>query len=284
MMFVRNVLLAVVIGLLAGHLEISPSFAAGFRDFQDSWLLERGSIWILLGRESMTGEAVADETSIPQLSSESSYSCEVGQGRLFSMPELEQRHLGFRVGGGLLGQGFLLTGTWQILGGSLFRSSCQRLGLTWGRDWILGIHGGRQTQFMQSQLVAQQVETSVQLSRCLELPQESSLRWDLWLNLSRPRASMRVPGRRKFMKLTCYLPYCAMVFQLDRRGDDSPVPGFEFVWLTRSGLGLSLRVDPATGSLGPGILLRRGRLLLTTSHLVHPDLGQTHRLAVGFHG
>jgi len=273
----RIQILAAVFVLWAGNSHVGRSRAAGIREFQDSWLLDREHMWSLLEESPATGQA-----DLLILSSDKSVGGEVGQGRLFGLPELEQLHLGLRVGGGFLGKGFQFRGTWQVLGKGLYRQTNQQLEMIWGKKWVFGFRGQRELELMESLQVGSRFKTAFLISSWLQPSSGFSLRVDLFLDLATGTRTTPLTGRTPFAQLNCYLPLTAIIIQLDRRADDSPVAGLEIVWIAGSDLGLSLRVDPTTGTLGPGILYRRGHLLLTTSHLVHPDLGQTHQLSVGF--
>jgi len=45
---------------------------------------------------------------------------------------------------------------------------------------------------------------------------------------------------------------------------------------------LGCRYDGATGTVGPIVWVRRGLLIVTSSHLVHPILGVTNRVMIGW--
>lgn len=75
---------------------------------------------------------------------------------------------------------------------------------------------------------------------------------------------------------------CALAW--DRRGDGTPLLGVEFtVELSRTAA-VAWRYDGGSRSLGWGLVLRRGSLLVRTSHLVHPELGASHRWQVAAGG
>lgn len=75
----------------------------------------------------------------------------------------------------------------------------------------------------------------------------------------------------------------AVALGLDMGDDGRPALGWEALCGLSRGLGISWRVDRTSGSIGVGLLWRRGPLRLRTSHLAHPELGLTHRfeLTVG---
>ena len=75
----------------------------------------------------------------------------------------------------------------------------------------------------------------------------------------------------------------ALAIAIDQAAGGGPLLSLEAAAALAPRLGVGLRADPGTGSCGPVTWWRAGPLLVRTSHVVHPDLGATHRmlLAVG---
>lgn len=262
------------VALLVFHLLLllDQAQGGGLRGIQDSWLVSSSDSWYLLSPgpwpqkeilEGWTGAGV-----------------EVGQGRLFSLPELEQIRVEIQAGARIRGKLLRLTGSWEQLGGDLYRETEACLAGRMGR--IPGI--GFRVRYFSVRLARRQIWSGqgldMVLGHLLRLDEESLLGGGLVLPLKSQDPPAGPPVRREFLKLWLIRNRGSLAVQVDRRDDGAPVLGCEVFWATNQGLGFSLRIDPVTGTLGPGVILRRGLLLLRTSHLIHPDLGQTHRFSL----
>lgn len=88
---------------------------------------------------------------------------------------------------------------------------------------------------------------------------------------SDPMGSVRLTGGRT-----------SMILDLARDRDGAPAAAIEVAALLHDGAVIGLRYDGTTGAVGPCLWLHRGGLLVATSSLVHPVLGTTHRVMIGW--
>jgi len=246
--------------------------AAGLRDLQDSWLVGRTEAWHLLGKSPRPVASIRHEGPFLAL--------EAVRGRLFSMVELEQSQVELGVTRLIRKRQAALSGSWQNLGGGIYRESMVRLAGMVGRFPGVGIRLQKEKMTVANQEVWSGVGLDMILGHLIPLGQEAVLCCGLVLPLKNAGPPAGQSGRREFLDFALIRFRTALVIKVDRHADGTPVLGFDFFWGSAAGLGASLRVDPATGSLGPGIYLRRGALMLRTSHLTHPILGQTHRFSL----
>lgn len=256
--------------LLQGSVE---SFAGGLRDFHDSWLISSSTTRVLL-----------DQREKPEAGGHG-FMLMLGQGRLFDMPELNQQFLAMegRFSSGV----FLLrmAGLWERTGTQLFVEDHLGGKICLGNSpsWGLSANWSRQTL------------GGMEEDPVLEL----GLLWEVRFHLGDFNGSFELdwplntegesPGdgrRRNIGKFSLASPNFATAIVIDRQASGVPKPGLHFLVPLDAGVGLELRADPATGSLGPGLSLVRGKLMMRTSHVVHPHLGITHRwlLVVGKSG
>ena len=258
-----------MVALLVGATEVP---GAGLREFQDSWLIPTEDTWFLIGKE---GDPLA---SI--LSPGRAVGVGVGRARLFSLPDLDQTWLTAMVRTRLLGRAFLVEGEWQRLGTGLYVENLIGLELRLGNKPGVGLGLARKSVKIGREDASSQARVHLQLDHLVRLAPDTVLRCRLALPLVAAESEWGHDSRREFLKVTVLRAGVALAIQIDRRFDGSPVLGFDFFWGPQGGWGFNLRIDPATGSLGPGFQFRRGILLMQTSHLIHPDLGQTHRFAL----
>lgn len=249
----RILVILMVLGLKMGY-------AGGVRDFADSWPIDGA-----FAREFLTGE---NKPALLVM---------VGQGRLFEMPELGQTFLGFR--GELSGAAFSLGGGahWQRTGSGLFGEDLLEGELVHGERPSLGLAatywqqtlgGRREKSFFEMDLLWGWRFHSREISGQLDV------KWPL------AKTTQVLGGRRRrtLLKFTLWHQALAAAMVLDRHEDGSPHFGFHLLLAVDRGVGLECRADAATGSVGPGLSFVRGWLMLRTSHVIHPQLGVTHRL------
>jgi len=254
-----------VVPFLALMFSQSFSLAGGLREFVDSWPID-----------SQTARRVLDLSEKTDLSG-LGFQVMAGQGRLFEMPELNQRFLSIE---GDITRKILalrLAVLWERTGSELFVEDHLGGRILAGESPSWGIAAAWKRQIIGN------------------LPQKSLLEWDLlWelgfglgeikgrLNLRWPlKVSQEQPGgrrRRNLLNITMVKKELAGALVVDRHDDGTPRAGFHLLLVLDRGIGLEFRADPATGSLGPGLSLVRGGFLLRTSHVIHPHLGVTHRL------
>ncbi len=252
--------LMVLLALFGGD-----GFAGGMRNFADSWPIGATTARrLLLKPTQVAGNGHG-------------FLVKAGQGRLFEMSDLEQRFLAFE--GRLSGEKIIMEGgaLWERTGSDLFKEDQWDCWVLFGENpsWGMAAHHWHQT-----------------LGGVSEPPLlEGGLLWELvfqWgeingrFHLEWPLgvASQILGGRRRrnLLNLTLANKVLAASLVLDRQDDGTPRPGFHFLLALDQGIGVEFRVDPSTGSLGPGLAFARRKLMVRTSHIIHPHLGVTHRL------
>ncbi len=204
-----------------------------------------------------------------------------GEGRLYGLLELPQQYLALGVGGlGTKRPGYLRVNI-QSCGGELVEDSRWGGELGWGRSAGVGVGFARR-----SLLVAGLRQPT---ARVLTLHGFTSGGWGerKWYRLdaflpvwSRRAAPLGTEDHERLCRLEIGEGGQSLSLVLSRDRQDVPHPDFELLLGDLSPLGLILRFEPRTGTVGPGICLGRPGLLIMTSHLVHPVLGTTHRLMV----
>jgi hypothetical protein len=229
----------------------AASARAGFRDLRDGWLLGPASAAALL-----------DGRSEPA----AGWTWRAGVSRLHGLPGLELGELGLRGAGGV-GRVDL---AWQRLGGELWHED--RLVLLCGRGPVALIADARA-------LGAGDRIAGRRLDLRCELELEPAAGWRLRLNTD-PYTLVdgcSAPPWRAWCALEHRVAAWAAGLQLDRGlrgGTATRVGGLVVVG---GGVGLGLLCGLENGELGLTTAWRRGRLLVRSSHLVHPVLGPTHR-------
>lgn len=241
----------------------TPAGAAGLRRLDSAWLLPAPLEAVLLGADR-------------DLAARGGAWVRASQASLYGLPELPARLLA--VGGARAG--WAAEAAWETLGTGVLRDD--RLGgrMLVGRGARLGLRVERRT--LQpgpgdaGRSLAVDLEMALSGTGAAGSSWSTTLQWpllrrrDAWLGPepeSRLRAAVAAPGR-------------ALALALEVAADGSPALGWEAQVGLGGGVALSWRSDPATGSGGGGLLWRRGRLRLRTSHLAHPELGLTHRVEV----
>ena len=88
-------------------------------------------------------------------------------------------------------------------------------------------------------------------------------------------------GRRTLAEIKLFYIGSGVAVRIDQRSDGAPILSLEVMGRLTPRLGLGVRADPETGSLGGNLVVRIGGLWFHTSHIVHPALGLTHRFHLG---
>ncbi len=236
-----------------------PACAGGGRDFEDGWVL--------------SAQAAAELTTQP--AAPQAWWFASGLARLYGMPELSLR----AASAGWRGRTVAAALAWQRLGGQLFQEDRLRVGLLRGRSGRVGIRAGYDAVRLgdgagdscwQLDLIAQwRPATGMKARLCWPLraapPWHAERAWRRWAELESDGALLR------------------WAVALDRDGRGAPALQGELAMRLADRCALGLRADPGSGTIGLTTAWLAGRLLLRTSHLVHPALGATHRwsLAVG---
>ncbi len=261
--------LVILVGIEFGA-TVNQATAGGLLNIEDSWLLPSS-----LTRGLLTGN---NHSSGPR----SEFLGMVGQGRLFSMSELEQRSVSLE---GVIfpwQKKISWAGSWQRTGRDLFVEDRLTAQVVWGNRPALGI-GFRRIKLT----LAQKEQTPAQdYFFILKAP----WKWGAvtgMVQLQWPGYSSSINsgnggyGRRtEALKAIFVHSDHAIAVVVDSLGNGKPNLGFQMLMTLTTGMGLEFRVDSPTGSLGPGLSIVRGGLMVRTSHLVHPQLGITHRIAL----
>jgi hypothetical protein len=256
--------------LMATVMGAGPCGAAGFRDFLDSWVVSTAEARALLGDRCAAQKEQGGFWGM------------AGQGRLFEMPDLDQKFLG---GGGefnLLDVRIRMTGHWEQTGSALFVEHRMGWKLLLGRNPAIGV-GGHWRQLK----LGSRTETKIPGGDLLwEIPfgfdggicGRVQIQWPI----RAPQFSTPGVERRNLLTASVACSDLVTALVVDRLPGGVPNLGMQLLWALGSRVGLECRVDFATDSLGPGLAIVRGGLLLRTSHIVHPRLGVTHRMMLVF--
>ena len=251
---------------------VAQARGAGLREFQDSWLLSPVDAWILTGGSPHPLTVIYEGAA--------SVAVVAGQGRLFSLPELTQTQFQAMARDQFHTLPWQLEGSWQRLGRGLYQESQVQLKATLGRFPWMGLQVRKTTESLDSRMIWSGFGGDLVLGCLFKVGGEALLSADLVMPVMDSDPHLGQPSLREFLNVRLLWSWTGLALRLDRRLDGAPVLGFDCFWAGVKGLGVSLRIDPATGSLGPGLCLRRGPMLLRTSHLAHPALGQTHRFSL----
>lgn len=253
-----------VTAVVAVTLAAGPAGGAGVRLLEDAWLW--GPAW---------PDSAADRPGAFAWGA-------AGSGRLFGMPELPVAAV--RLAAGRRGVGSAWGGTigWQRLGRDLLR--IDNVEATAGRSgrWRCRIRAAAERQTVAGEATAPGRRTEAVLGWSWRTPAGFGGYCDLHLSLldelvHDPRyVAPLISVLLRLAPVTCAVAW-------DRRGDGTPLLGAEVLVALSGNAAVSWRYDGGSRSLGWGLVIRRGTLLVRTSHLVHPDLGATHRwqLAAG---
>ncbi len=239
--------------------------AGGLRDFGDSWPIKSSTTRRLLMDKEMSSSA------------QHGLFVSIGQGRLFEMPDLNQRFLALE--GSYSSGTFALrfAGQWEQTGSEIFVEDRLAGLFLMGKNPSWGVV----TRWFRQTLGGRREESNLEFGALWEMGfhlGKTSGRILLEWPLKRAEKSPGLGRRRTISNITIATSDLAAAFVIDRNDDGTPNIGFHLLLAVGSGVGLELRADSATGSLGPGLSLVRGSLMLRTSHVIHPHLGVTHRL------
>ncbi len=203
---------------------------------------------------------------------------EAGAARLFGLPELPVAFLG----GGWRGRGgWLVRGDWQQVGTGLYRES--RLGLTAAGD--LGVRAGLAGGVRRLDLAGERSRPDWSLALLLagrwSGPGSWSGTWEFRPEIAAGPPSGWQNGRtRNLGTVRVRTEEAGLALGLDLSPDGAPECTLEVLFTLAGQAGILTRGTPARDLWGFGLVLPRGRLLVMTSHLVHADLGTTHRIAL----
>ncbi len=272
---VRFSRLAVLV--LVGVLGTGAGRGEGLRYHAGGWLLGPGTM-----------AAAASPDSIRE---GSWVRWSMGQGQLFGMPELPLLGCDVTVGRTSLPAGtreptrWQVRARWQRLGGGSFCEDRWELAFLRAGRWRVGVCLGGERLLLAGETGPAHGDLTAQLGRRWAWPGGIEGWCDVHLPLDDDPAgdTRRVrPAARLALRHAGVVGIVAW----DRRGGSTPLLGGEIVVALSPTVALQWRLDGASGSFGPGLAIRRGGLIVRTSHVVHPDLGATHRwqLIVGAGG
>lgn len=239
--------------------------AGGFRDPLDSWLLSPLELLPVL-------KAGRKPESIP-------WSLMVGQGRLFGMPELDEVFLSGSLERSTAAP-FRIQGSWQRTGEAIYRTQVQTMSLRIGTTPTMGLEFQRRATSTRGWSWPAWQKWRGKLGwRGLWGP----IQWKLDVSLPLTEADEdAVPDEREpFSRLAIRQGRWSGVGILERNQQGRLCPSAETEIGLGEGTGLGFRVDGPSGTLGLGLSIFRGSLLMRTRHLIHPRLGVTHRFSLG---
>lgn len=246
----RRATLVILLGSVVGQ-DVPAASAGGSRDLADAWLV--------------AVEAIGDRPEPP-------WEITLATGRLFSVAELEQK----RVSGRLTRSGWRASAAWERLGDGLYVEDMLRLHADVGRRRTIGIEGGADRLALAG--AAARTWPAVAVHAATDLGR--GLRIDVWSHLHAAPPWYGRKGLRRLASLGGRHPAWAWAVVLDRSVDGYPALQAEVDVRVATIARLGLRFDPWSGAVGLSTTWRLGVGYLRTSHLVHPDLGTTHRWAL----
>jgi hypothetical protein len=240
-----------------------PAGAGGCRDLEDAWLLPPGRIVILLSRMK------PDHADTARVSPAARAWFSAGLGRLYGMPELPLR----AVAAGWPALRCAWAASWQRLGTGMLTEDRLRLRFLQGGDHRLGLGGGL------DRLRAGGGRTAVlgELSAEVVWPGPGGVVGRVSWPLATMGETERRRAWRRWLGVTGGGGDLVWAVAVDRSGTGRPAIQLELTARLATGCGLSCRAEPATGTVGINTAWLWRGALLRTSHLVHPDLGVTHR-------
>lgn len=201
----------------------------------------------------------------------------LGQARIFSMPEiplyLAALSARFKTWSLPVGLGV----SWQQTGNGFLKTTDQELIVRAGGDFHLGVRIVARTLALEGRSVGRILDRALFVGIPVDLGGDVRAVIEMTLGLPDEDPAAFTTVRRPLAKAKVVRPGGGIAVGVDRLRTGEPVLSFEVQWAPVAGLAVGIRADPSTASLGPGIAWQRGKLMIRTSHLVHPDLGATHR-------
>jgi hypothetical protein len=260
----------VILTFASGGFPAPIAGAAGLRDVDDGWLVPAG----VLARRLAAAPASAETDTVAPSSGRGTW-LRLGRSELFGMPDLPV--LALALGGSPGPLRFACR--WQRMGRVLFVEDALDLEVAVAGRWRPRLRGG----WHRLSLGARHSDAWPALAPGLTVPLAARLRLDVDVPLLAPPPWYGDRGLRRWLKLHGTVPRGLWAVAMDRRGDGAPVIQVEAVLAPGGPAAIGLRAEPATGSFGMTTAVRWRSWLLRSSHVVHPDLGPTHRwsLAAG---
>lgn len=255
----RRGLTALVLGALTVLLG-NPASGGGVRDLADAWLLDG----------PRTSSLLSDSGAAPPAAR---WWLEARQGALYGLPELPQLGL---VVGGRLGRQRLEVG-WERLGADLYREDMVSALLLHGSAWRVGLR----VDLAQLSLAGDPSRRNITVAACLRQPLGRSAELAVDWPLTGLPTWYGDRGVGRWIAVNADTAAAAWTLALHRRGDGSPSWQVEALVKLAPGVAWGGRWDAASGSVGLCTAWKRASLVLRSSHLVHDDLGLTHRWSLG---
>lgn len=196
----------------------------------------------------------------------------VGAGRLFGLAELPQ----WRCDGQVVGASWRGGLAWERLGSGLLCEDAVRVHACLGRRWRLGCEVGVDRLVLAAEEPRLWPALAVRAGGAL-VP---GVRLEVWCHLREAPPWYGVNGLRRLALITGGGEGWAWGAAIDRAVDGRPTLQGEVLARVAPVACLGLRVDPWSGALGLSTAWRVRIGWLRTSHLVHPELGVTHRWAL----
>ncbi len=245
----RLAALTTAAAVMVGSPATSP--AGGSRDLADAWLV-----------------APDDIGSAPT----SGWRAEVGAGRLFGLADLPQ----WRCEGRVARAPWQVGLAWERLGSGLLCEDGLRGRCGLGRRWVVGLEGG----FDRLVLAADAPRLWPALAVWAGGVLAPGLRVEVWGHVRAAPPWHGATGLRRLALVTGAHQGWVWGVAIDRAADGRPTLQGEVLAKVAPIACLGLRVDPWSGALGLSTAWRVRVGWLRSSHLVHPELGTTHRWAL----
>jgi len=272
---VRRSIRYFLVGGLLSALPPNWCLASGLRTLTDGWLLDGADTARLMSLPDSEQTGVTE----PPSHGGPGFWVAAGQSRLFGMPELPMTCLTLGVAGP--SGKWRLGMNWQQMGRDFLVEDDLDLALRIGRSPWIGLRFRLRRWTVKNYPAETHHEPALEVGWFVRGPIG---RWDL--NVFWP-AGDPVPwygqrGRRPLALGKWSDRGAALALGIDLATNGTPQVTFQGLAYLTGGLAAGIRADPGTGSLGPTLAWQGGNLMLRTCHTVHPDLGVTHRLFLGF--
>jgi hypothetical protein len=177
------------------------------------------------------------------------------------------------VSAGFAGAHLTFTGAWQRLGRGVFAEDTWHIEVAVRSRWRPRLRWGRRRLAIGETSSVEQSE----LQPGLSFPLSSNLVLDLDVPLLAAPVWFGEGGLRRWLRLRGHSASGLWAVALDRGGDGTPRIQLEVSVVAGSTGCFGLRAEPASGAFGLVTAFHRGAWMIRTSHLVHPELGPTHR-------
>lgn len=252
-----------VLSALLWMLVVRPPFAAGggVRDLDDAWLVSPAVLGALFAMPS---------------ASDHRWCVSAGHGRLFGLPELPQVGLELTYAA----KGGEATVSWQQLGADLYRERIWRVHLRVGANWRIGARCGQSQLDLSGGPARRQFDADLYA----QVPLAADASLEVWWPLTPLPVWYGESGLRRWFEVTGRGDHWLWVLATDRNADGKPSAQGEVLLRLGPPAAIGLRCEPASGCVGLCTAWSAAGVVLRSSHVLHPDLGLTHRwglVAVG---